>query len=579
MRLPPHLKRLFHMVVPYKGRLLLALLGMVITAATEPALAAMMRLLLDNGFSGKVSFSLWLVPGFVIGIFALRGFSTFMTNYMLAWVSTRVLNELRQKMFERLLDVPLGFYAQSSVGRVINSMMFEVQQIIDMMRNVFTSMIRDTLTVAGLLGYLFWLNPALTLITLVLIPLIAVVVRYTGKRLRRLNQHFLTINAEMTQVIEETTRAQQVIKIFGGHEYERRRFKQRAETLRSYSMRMATTFAATVPVTQLMTAFAVSIVIVIALVQANEGQTTVGSFASFITAMLMLLTPLKHLAEVNGPLQRGLAAAEAVFALIDAAPERTTGKALPGRVSGKLEFIDVGFIYPDQKQPALSGINLIIQPGETVAFVGMSGGGKSTLVNLVPGFYSVTSGEIRIDGESIESISLPSLRAQIAMVSQNVVLFDDTVAANIAYGDPNPDAQRIKAAAKAAHLNDVIAGLPQGLDTMIGDNGSRLSGGQRQRLAIARAIYKDAPVLILDEATSALDTESERAVQAALEELMQGRTTLVIAHRLSTIERADRIVVLAGGNIVETGTHEELLDKNGVYANLYHLQFAKETEA
>jgi len=578
MKLSPHLKRLSCMVVPYKGRLLLALLGMIITAATEPALAAMMKLLLDNGFSGKVSFSLWLVPGFVIGIFALRGFSTFMTNYMLAWATTRLLNELRQMMFVRLLDVPIGFYAESTVGRVINAMMFEVQQIVDMMRNVFTSMIRDTLTVIGLLGYLFWLNPALTLITLVLIPLIAVVVRYTGKRLRRLNQHFLTINAELTQVIEETTRAQQVIKIFGGQEYERKRFEQRAGTLRSYSMRMATTFAMTVPVTQLMTAFAVSLVIVIALVQANEGTTTVGSFASFITAMLMLLTPLKHLAEVNGPLQRGMAAADAVFALIDAEPERKTGKVLPARASGKLEFVDVGFTYPGQKQPALTGINLTIRPGETVAFVGMSGGGKSTLVNLVPGFYPVSHGEIRIDGEPIESVALASLRAQIAMVSQNVVLFDDTVAANIAYGDASPDMNRIEAAAKAAYLTDVIAGLPEGMNTMIGDNGNRLSGGQRQRLAIARAIYKDAPILILDEATSALDTESERAVQAALEELMRGRTTLVIAHRLSTIERADRIVVLAGGSIVETGTHAELLDKNGVYANLYHLQFAKETE-
>jgi ATP-binding cassette, subfamily B, bacterial MsbA len=579
MKLPAHFTRLVRMLPQYKGRLSLALIGMILTAATEPALAAMMRLLLDKGFTGETAFSLWLVPGFVIGIFAVRGFSTFMTNYMLAWVSTRLLNRLRQHMFERLLDVPLGFYAETSVGRVINSMMFEVQQIIDMLRNVFTSMIRDTLTVAGLLGYLFWLNPALTLITLVLIPLIAVIVRFTGKRLRRLNQHFLTINAEMTQVIEETTRAQQVIKLFGGYAYERKRFEERAEKLRSYSMRMASTFAATVPITQLMTAFAVSLVIVIALVQANEGQTTVGSFASFITAMLMLLTPLKHLAEVNGPLQRGLSAAEAAFALIDSRPERTTGKTLAQRAQGKLEFDDVSFAYPGQTDAALRRINLTIQPGETIAFVGMSGGGKSTLVNLVPDFYSVTGGEIRLDGEPIEQISLASLRAQIAMVSQNVVLFDDTVAANIAYGDAAPDRARVEAAAKAAHLSEVIAGLPQGLDTHIGDNGNRLSGGQRQRLAIARAIYKDAPILILDEATSALDTESERAVQAALDELMRGRTTLVIAHRLSTIERANRIVVLVGGNIVEIGSHAALLDKNGVYANLYHLQFTKEIEA
>jgi ATP-binding cassette, subfamily B, bacterial MsbA len=565
------------MAVPYKGRLALALLGMALTATTEPALAAMMKILLDKGFTGKPTFSLWAVPAFVIGIFVVRGFSTFLTSYMLTWVSTRLLNDLRQQMFNRLLDVPLGFYASTSVGRVINSIMFEVQQIIDMIRNVFTSMIRDTLTVAGLLGYLLWLNPALTVVTLVLIPLIAVVVRLTGKRLRKLTDNYLTINAELTQVIEETTRAQQVIKIFGGHAYERTRFERRADKLRSYSIRMANTFAATVPITQVMTACAVSLVIVIALLQASHGETTVGSFASFITAMLMLLTPLKHMAEVNGPLQRGLAASEAVFKLIDATPERTSGKTLARRASGKLDFMNVGFSYPGQTQPALSNIQLTVQPGETVAFVGMSGGGKSTLVNLVPDFYSVTAGEIRLDGEAIEQIALPSLRAQIAMVSQNVVLFDDTVAANIAYGDAAPDRARIEAAARAAHLNDVIAGLPQGLETLIGDNGSRLSGGQRQRLAIARAIYKDAPILILDEATSALDTESERAVQAALDELMRGRTTLVIAHRLSTIERADRIVVLVDGHIVETGSHAELLEKNGVYANLYHLQFAKET--
>jgi subfamily B ATP-binding cassette protein MsbA len=317
---------------------------------------------------------------------------------------------------------------------------------------------------------------------------------------------------------------------------------------------------------------------VIALIQSSQGQATVGGFASFITAMLMLLTPLKHLAEVNGPLQRGLAAAEAVFGLIDAKPERTTGKVLPGRAQGRLDFVNVSFSYPEQTQMALSDINLTVMHGETVALVGMSGGGKSTLVNLVPGFYAINSGEIRLDGESIEEISLQSLRAQIAMVSQNVVLFDDTVAANIAYGDPAPDRTRIEAAAKAAHFGDVIANLPQGLETLIGDNGSRLSGGQRQRLAIARAIYKDAPILILDEATSALDSESERAVQAALEQLMQGRTTLVIAHRLSTIERADRIVVLANGGIVEIGSHAELLARSGVYANLYHLQFEKETE-
>jgi ATP-binding cassette, subfamily B, bacterial MsbA len=579
MKIPPHFRRALAMFQPYKGRLALAFIGMILTASTEPMLPAVLRQLLDRGFVGKPNLQLWMVPVAVIGIFVLRGFSTFLTSYMMTWVTSMLLNAMRARMFARLLDVPASFYAAHSVGKVINSMMFESQQVIDMVKNVLTSLVRDTLTVIVLLGFLIWLNWRLTIITLVLLPLTTMVVRMTGKRVRKLTREYLEINAELTQVIEETTRANQVIKIFGGQKYENDRFEVRANRLRRYSMRMASTLASTVPITQIMAACAVAAVIVIALIQSSRGEATVGDFVSFIAAMLMLLTPLKRLAEVNGPLQRGMAASEAVYGLIDAVPERTSGRPLPGRARGMLEFDNVSFSYPGQTQLALSGINLTIMPGETVAFVGMSGGGKSTLVSLVPNFFSVSSGEIRLDGQSIEDISLPSLRAQIAMVSQSVVLFDDTVAANIAYGDPQPDPARVEAAMRAAYLADVVKQLPQGLDTVIGDNGNRLSGGQRQRLAIARAIYKDAPILILDEATSALDTESERAVQSALDRLMQGRTTLVIAHRLSTIERADRIVVLVSGEIVEVGSHAQLLEKNGAYASLYHLQFAEEAPA
>jgi subfamily B ATP-binding cassette protein MsbA len=574
-----NMKRLAALHWPYKKRLAIAFIAMIVTAATEPVVPYIFQVLLDKGFVGKPTFSLWLVPVAVIGIFFIRGIATFTSSYMMTWVSTRILNELRRQMFARMLDLPVQFYATNTVGKVINSMMFEVQQIIDMVTKVFTSILRSALTVLGLLAWLLYLNWVLTIVTLVLLPLVTIVVRTTGKRLKKLNRDSLNVNAEMTQVIEETTRAQQVIKIFGGHDYEKERFHRRAENLRSYTMRMTAAFSSTVPITQLMTATAVAVVIVMALIQSGNGQITVGGFVSFITAMLMLLAPLKQLAEINGPLQRGMAAAEEVYNLIDKTTERTTGEALTQRATGTLDFVDVSFAYPGHEQLALKNINLHVEAGETIAFVGMSGGGKSTLVSLVPGFYSATSGEILLDGRPIEAISLVSLRQQIAMVNQNTVLFDDTLAANIAYGDPKPDPARVDAAVEAAHLTDVVAGLSEGLQTRIGDNGSRLSGGQRQRVAIARAIYKDAPILILDEATSALDTESERAVQAALDRLMQGRTTFVIAHRLSTIERADRIVVLSHGQIAEIGNHQELLQKEGVYANLYRLQFSQQQEA
>ena len=574
--IPASLKRLMQAMKPHTGRLVLALVTMGCTALTEPALVWMLKVLLDRGFAKPPTIPFWSVPVGIISLFIVRGVSTFTTTYLITWVSTRLLNEMRRSMFDRLLDVPLGFYNTRSVGQVINSMMFESQQVIEMIKNVLVNATLSGLTALGLMGYLLYLNWQLTLVTLVLIPVTTVIVRITGKRLNMLTRRFLAINADMTQVLEETTRAHQVIKLFGGQEYERKRFEQRADEVRRYSIKMASTFAATVPITQTLTAVAVSAVIVIALIQATHGQQTTGEFVAFITNMLMILAPLKKLAEVNGPLQRGLSASEAVFALVDAEGERTDGKVLSERSKGKLEFVDVGFTYPGAETPALSNINLAIEPGETVAFVGMSGGGKTTLVNLVPEFQAATSGEIKLDGLAIGQIALPSLRAQMAMVSQAVVLFDDTVAANIAYGDANPDPARIEAAAYAAYLSDVIAAMPQGMQTEIGDNGNKLSGGQRQRMAIARAIYKDAPILILDEATSALDSESERMVQNALDELMQGRTTLVIAHRLSTIERADRIVVLVHGRIVEIGSHAELLAKGGAYANLYHSQFEKE---
>lgn len=568
-------QRLWISVQAYRSRILLALLTMLGTAATEVMFPKVLGYLLDHGFKGEQShLALWKIPVAIIGIFLVRGLCTFTTSYLMSWISTKLLNELRAKIFDRILNVPVSFYQAESSSRIINTIMFEAQQIVEMLKVSMTTLFRDSLTVLVLLLALLWRNWQLTIVALVLIPVMAVLVRGVSKRLRKLNQNQLSVNNELTQVIEEATRANQVIRIFGGQQYEQQRFEDKNEKLRGYAMRTTVAVASTTPLTQLAAAFAVAVVIMIAVSQAAANQTTAGNFAEFFTLMLLLLTPLKRLADLNGPMQRGLAASESVFGLIDTPPETDSGENLTARAQGKLEFVATSFAYPGQEQRALNDINLSIQPGETIALVGMSGGGKTSLVNLVPRFYTPVSGDILLDGRSLSAISLISLRQQIAMVSQNVVLFDDTVAANIAYGDPQPDPARIAAAVQAAHLNDVVRDLPDGLNTTIGDNGNRLSGGQRQRLAIARAIYKDAPILILDEATSALDSESERAVQEALDELMQGRTTLVIAHRLSTIERASRIVVLVDGRIAETGTHTELLTRDGVYANLYRLQFA-----
>lgn len=567
--------RLLNYVKPNWRIFAVSLMGMIVVASTEPLVPALMKPMLDGTFVHKDQAMMHIVPVVIILIFFVRGLATFVGTLAINWVGNKLVMDLRNEMFAKLLCLPTGYYDDHATGTLISKLTFDVTQVTNAATVVVTISVRDTIVMIGLLGWLFYLNWKLTLLTLLMAPVIAYIISTISRRMRRSSRDSQQAMGDMTQVIEESVSAHKVVKLFGGQQYERDRFFDQANWVRRHAMKQASASAANVPIVQMVAAVALAVVVYLATLQSNSDEVTVGGFVSFIMAMLMLTAPLKRLTGVSEYLQRGLAAAESVFELLDTLGEKDEGCVEIGRVRGELHFDRVQFTYAEDARPVLKNIQLVIHAGENVAFVGASGSGKTTLVNLVPRFYTATGGEIRLDGRNLTDLTLASLRANIALVSQEVVLFNDTISANIAYGQMRVvSEEEIIAAATAAHAMEFIREWPEGLNTLVGERGVKLSGGQRQRIAIARAILKDAPVLILDEATSALDSESERFVQAALETLMQGRTTLVIAHRLSTIEKADRIVVLQKGEISEIGTHAELLAKNGVYAQLHSIQFA-----
>ena len=570
-----YLLRLFRYLPPYKWYLVGAAAAMVAGGGASSLIALILGKLTDMGFYQKDSIVAYLAPLALIGISILHGGSQYLSSFLLVRVSQGILLEVRTLMFSRMVRWSDELFMKHRCAEIQAKFINEASTALVQAAKVMTTMIRDSIQIVCLIAVLIYHNWMLTLITFVVAPLLALVLRWVNKRIKSLTRQTQNTFGKLIGSIQETYQGERVVKIYDGYEFETQRFRRINEHLKDLLLRAQRVSAAATPLTQLIAMSGVSVVVVFALSQAQRGVLTIGEFTTFLSALLLLMPPIRHLSTLNGSTAAMTAAAESLFRMIDQEPEKDPGTKVLDGYKGAVRFDHVGFAYPGKEKPAVSNFSLDVKPGEMIALVGSSGSGKSTLINLIPRFWAPTEGEIYFDGVAQSELTLESLRRQIALVSQEVVIFDDTIAANIAYGCQDKVTQAdIERAAEAAALSDFIKGLPEGFNTQVGANGSQLSGGQRQRISIARAFLKNAPIILLDEATSALDTESERHIQKSLDSLLTGRTAFVVAHRLSTIVNADRIVVMKDGQIVEVGTHDELIEKKGLYEHLYSIQFA-----
>lgn len=567
-------KRLWTYIREYKAGLVVAVIALVINAAADTYMLSLLKPLLDEGFGDVESNFLKILPLIILGMMFIRGTSGFVSTYCLSWVSGKVVMELRRKIFSHFMHMPVSFFDKESTGGLLSRITYDSEQVAGATSRSLVSIVREGASIIGLLILMFWSSWQLSLVLFAVAPVVAWAISFVSKRFRKISRNMQTSMGHMTTSAEQMLKGHKVVLSYGGQQVEKERFDQMSNQMRQQTMKMVAASAVANPVIQMIASLALVAVLYLASFDEIREQLTAGTFTVIFSAMFSLMRPLKALTGVTAEFQRGMAASQTLFGLMDLDTERDTGKVELSKVKGDIKVNDITFTYQGTEKPALRHVSFDLPAGKTIALVGRSGSGKSTIANLFTRFYDVDSGHIELDGHKIDDIKLTNLREHFGLVSQNVHLFNDTIANNIAYAtDGEYSREQIEHAAKLAHAMEFISGLDNGLDTVIGENGASLSGGQRQRIAIARALLRDAPVLILDEATSALDTESERAIQSALDELQKDKTVLVIAHRLSTIEEADEILVVDDGEIIERGDHNTLLTHKGAYAQLHKIQF------